>query len=367
MKIAIVRTTLHRGSGQVVHIGELSRALVARGHEVTVFTGKAEERPSGVEIREIPARHARDFLPHLGGFDIVHTQYHPCLYVGVLARRQGLPHVFTFHGFAPIRHWNSNRQRLKMIRRRMGTFFALRLGANAYIAVSHFLAWTLSSRYLVPGGKIEVIPNGVDLVRFSPEVDGTPVRERYGLADKRVVLYLGRLTRYKGAHFLLSAAPKVLAQIPDAHFVVAGAPRHDALDLPAEASALGIEQHITFTGFVPDWEVPLFYRAADVFCYPSLWEGFGLTPAEAQASGVPVVAFRTTAVPEVVRDGQTGLLVRPGDVEGLAEALIKLLSDEEKRAAMGKRARAHVEEEFRWELVAKRTENVYHKVLWAGR
>jgi glycosyltransferase involved in cell wall biosynthesis len=80
-----------------------------------------------------------------------------------------------------------------------------------------------------------------------------------------------------------------------------------------------------------------------------------------------VVAFQTTAVPEVVRDGQTGLLVRPGDVEGLAEALIKLLSDEEKRAAMGKRARAHVEEEFRWELVAKRTENVYHKVLWAGR
>jgi len=346
-----------------MHIRELSRALEARGHTVTVFTKRAEERPPGLNVVEVKARHARDFLPHLAGFDVVHTQYHPCLYVGGLARRKGLPHVFTFHGFAPIRHWNTYRQRVKMIRRRLGTFLALRLGADGYIAVSRFLADALASRYLVPRDRIEVIYNGVDLKRFSPEVDGAPIREKYGLIGKKVVLYLGRLTRYKGAHFLISAAPKVLSQFPNAHFLIAGSLRNDVLDLPGMAKRLGIEKHVTFTGFVPDEDIPRFYRAADVFCYPSLWEGFGLTPAEAMASGVPVVGFHTTAVPEVVMDGKTGLLVRPGDVAGLAAALTELLGDDERRLAMGKAGRVHVEENFRWDLAAERTEAVYRQAL----
>jgi glycosyltransferase involved in cell wall biosynthesis len=363
MKIAIVRTVLHKGSGQVVHIRELGQALSARGHQVTVFTARAEERPGRLEVEEIPARHARDFLPHLRGYDIVHTQYHPCLYVGGLARRRGIPHVFTFHGFAPIRHWNSNRQRLKMIRRRVGTFFGLRLGADGYISVSEFLARALASRYLVPRERIQVVYNGVDLERFSPRVDGGPIREKYGLSSKRVVLYLGRITRYKGPQYLLLAAPRVAAEVPDVHFVIAGSLRNDVVNLPELARRLGIEDRVTFTGFVPDEDIPRFYRAADVFCYPSLWEGFGLTPAEAMASGVPVVGFRTTAVPEVVAHGETGILVGPGDVGELARALVELLRDREKREQMGLAGRRRVEENFRWDLAAERTEAVYLRVL----
>jgi len=363
MRIAIVRTVLHKGSGQVVHIRELAKALEARGHEVTVFTTRAEERPAGLKVEEVPARHARDFLPYLRGYDLVHTQYHPCLWIGGLAHRRGLPHVFTFHGFAPIRHWNSPRQRLKMIRRRLGTFFALRLGADGYIAVSRFLADALASRYLVPRDRVEVVYNGVDVARFSPDVDGGTVREKYGLSGKKVVLYLGRLTRYKGAQFLLSAAPRVLKEVPNAHFLIAGSLRNDVLDLPGMARRLRIEGHVTFTGFVPDEELPPLYRAADLFCYPSLWEGFGLTPAEAMASGIPVVAFRCTAVPEVVLHGRTGLLVRPGDVSALAQAISELLGDEEKRRRMGEAGREHVSENFRWDLAAQRTEAVYRRAL----
>ena len=363
MKVAIVRTVLHKGSGQVVHIRELARALQARGHEVTVFTGRAEERPDGLEIVEVSARHARDFLPYFSGYDIVHTQYHPCIWVGGVARRRGIPHVFTFHGFAPIRHWNSGRQRLKMIRRRLGTFLALRLGADAYISVSEFLADALASRYLIPRERIQVVYNGVDLERFSPQGDGAYIRERYGLVGKKVVLYLGRLTKYKGAQYMLAAAPKVLREIPDAHFLVAGSLRNDFLDLPGMAKRLKIERHVTFTGFVPDEDIPALYRAADLFCYPSLWEGFGLTPAEAMASGVPVVAFQCTAVPEVVVDGVTGLLVRPRDVAGLAAAITELLWDEERRLVMGRAGREHVEKNFRWDLAAERTEGVYRRVL----
>jgi glycosyltransferase involved in cell wall biosynthesis len=159
----------------------------------------------------------------------------------------------------------------------------------------------------------------------------------------------------------------VLSQFPSAHFLIAGSLRNDVLDLPGMAKRLGIEKHVTFTGFVPDEDIPRFYRAADVFCYPSLWEGFGLTPAEAMASGVPVVGFRTTAVPEVVMDGKTGLLVRPGDIAGLAAALTELLGDDERRLAMGKAGRAHVEENFRWDLAAERTEAVYRQALEGRR
>lgn len=367
VKIAIVRTVLHRGSGQVVHIRELARALTSRGHQVTVFTQRAEDRPAGLEVVEVPARRAGDFLPHFRGYDLVHTQYHPCLWVGGKARRAGKPHVFTFHGFAPIRHWNSWAQRAKMVRRRVGTFFALRLGADGFIAVSHFLAQALASRYLIPRERIEVVYNGVNLERFNPRVDGSGMRAKYNLEEKKVVLYLGRLTRYKGPQFLLSAAPRVLREIPDAHFLIAGTLRKDVLDLEGLARKLGVEKRVTFTGFVPDGELPRLYRAADVFCYPSLWEGFGLTPAEAMACGLPVVAFRCTAVPEVVRDGETGLLVPPQDVSGLARALIELLSDEEKRARLGRAGREHVAENFRWDLAAERTEAVYRKVLEGAR
>ncbi|MGC9529789.1 MAG: glycosyltransferase family 4 protein [Candidatus Bipolaricaulaceae bacterium] len=366
LTVAVVRTVLHTGSGQVVHIRELARALEARGHQVTVFAARAEERPPELDVRVVPARRASEFVPHLRGFDLVHTQYHPCLYVGGLARRQGIPHVFTFHGFAPIRHWNSWGQRLKMVRRRVGTFLALRLGADGYIAVSRFLAAALARRYRVPAGRIEVVYNGVDVARFSPQVKGEVIRERFGLGERRVVLYLGRLTRYKGAHYLLQAAPQVLQAVPDAHFLVAGSLRNDVLDLPGLANRLGIADRVTFAGFVPDEEVPALYRAADVFCYPSLWEGFGLTPAEAQACGVPVVGFRCTAVPEVVRHGETGLLVDPGHVPGLARALAELLADPRRRAAMGEAGRAHVAAHFRWDLAAEATEAVYRRALTRG-
>ncbi|MBC7097902.1 glycosyltransferase family 4 protein [Candidatus Bipolaricaulota bacterium] len=365
MRIAIVRTVLHKGSGQVVHIRELARALQARGHEVTVFTLRAEERPEGVEVVEAPARRVWGLVRHFSGYQLVHSQYHPCLYAGGLAHRRGLPHVFTFHGFAPIRHWNSARQRVKMVRRRLGTFLGLRLGVDGFIAVSRFLADALASRYLVPRDRIEVVYNGVDISRFSPSVDGGKVREKYGLSGKKVVLYLGRLTRYKGAQFLLSAAPQVLREIPSAHFLIAGSLRNDVLDLPGMARRLGIERHVTFTGFVPDEDIPALYRAADLFCYPSLWEGFGLTPAEAMASGIPVVAFRCTAVPEVVVHGRTGLLVRPGDVAALAGAISTLLEDGERRHRMGQAGREHVLENFRWDLAAQRTEAVYQRVLEA--
>ena len=124
-----------------------------------------------------------------------------------------------------------------------------------------------------------------------------------------------------------------------------------------------IRKAVVFTGYVDDELLPEFYASCDVFCYPSLFEGFGLTPAEAQAAGKPVVAFKTCALPEVVQDGVTGLLVPPRDSSSLAKAIVRLLRDTELRKRMGTQAGIDAKRKFSWENAARNTIAVYKEAL----
>ncbi|MBC7130376.1 glycosyltransferase family 4 protein, partial [Candidatus Bathyarchaeota archaeon] len=303
-------------------------------------------------------------LKYLEDFDLVHTQYHPGIFAGnVSAKLHGKPHIFTFHGFAPIRPWRNYRQKLKMIDHRIGTFFALRFHVDKIITVSNYLKRELITKYFVDKDKIHVIYNGVDTERFNPKVDGNRVRKIYRLGETPVVLYLGRLAPYKGVHFLIKAIPHVLKELPEAKFVIGGAARYDAPNIWNLTQKLGVQQSIVFTGYVPNDAVPELYACCDVFCYPSLWEGFGLTPAEAQASGKPVVAFNTCALPEVVVHKHTGLLVEPCNVKALAESIVFLLKDPKLRRRMGAEARKRILKMFSWEKAAEETLKIYNEVL----
>ena len=375
MRIAFVRSSFHKGSGQAIHISETAKRLLALGHDAVVVSREIEFRH-----KEIPAcelSFAGDSVPYLRNFifpfrcfsflknfDIVHTQYHPDVFVGSTAKKVlGKPHVFTYHGFAPVRVWNNPKQKLKMIDHRMGTFFALRAGVDYIITVSHYLKKELINNYKIDEGTIEVIYNGIDIERFNPNVRGDEIRQKYRLEDNPVILYVGRLVPYKGLQFLLRAVPLVLQEFPRARFLVAGAVRHDILNLSGMAKDQGVKDSVIFTGFVPDELISELYACCDVFCYPSLWEGFGLTPGEAQASGKPVVAFKTCALPEVVENGRTGLLVEPGDYEQIAEAIISLLSDEKLRKKMGFEGRKRVLRLFSWDKAVEQTLKVYEAVL----
>lgn len=375
MKIAVIRSTLHRGSGQTVHIRELSRHLRRLGNEVSVFSRSIEDQDLsqiGVELRflldNVP------FIRHLGfaaaclsgieGFDIVHTQYHPDIIAGNWVHRfKKRPHVFTYHGFAPARIWRNPFQKLKMIDHRVGTFFSLRLGFDRIIAVSHFLKRELVRWYRLDPEVVRVVYNGVDLERFSPELDGGKVRVRYSLGESPLVAFVGRLAPYKGPQFLLEAIPRVLKEVPDAKFIFIGSARFDLARIGEFVRTPQVRKAVRFTGYVNDNALPDFYASCDVFCYPSLWEGFGLTPAEAQATGKPVVAFKTCALPEVVQDGVTGLLVPPRDSIALAEAVVRLLRDTELRRKMGQEARSRAERTFSWERAARQTLEVYEEAM----
>jgi len=354
---------------------EIARRVRCAGNDVAIISRETEVKTSDFPIHRL--RFTGSSIPFLRNlifpfnslstlkkFDLIHTQYHPGIFAGnAAAKFLRKPHVFTYHGFAPIRSWRNYKQKLKMIDHRLGTFLALRSKISKIITVSHFLEEELMKKYFVQKDEIRVVYNGVDADRFNPNLSSNNIKKLYKLENCPVVLYLGRLSPYKGLQFLIKAIPRILKEVPTAKFLIGGAMRYDAADLSRLIKGLKVKETIVFTGYVSDRKVPELYTACDVFCYPSLWEGFGMTPAEAQACGKPVVAFNNCAIPEVVDNSHTGLLVEPKNVEALAEALISLLQDKERRVRMGLRARDRVLRLFSWDRAAQQTFHVYHEVL----
>jgi glycosyltransferase involved in cell wall biosynthesis len=246
---------------------------------------------------------------------------------------------------------------LKRLRRRL---YASQV--DRYLAVSDYVARRLTSQSVARPGKIRVIHNGIDLQRFAP----VPAEERAALRadllgvgpDERVAVFVGQLSPDKGLDVLLRAAPQILAP-KNHHLCIIGAGPYEK-DARQAAGAWG--GRLAVKGLRDD--VQAFLQAADVGLFPSAWkEAFGLTIAEAAACGLPVVATRVGGIPEVVADGETGLLVPPGDVEALAGAAGGLLADDAGRTDMAISARKRAERLFDINRAARQTVELYQEVL----
>lgn len=217
-----------------------------------------------------------------------------------------------------------------------------------------------------------VIPHGIDADRFAPAADRAGLRARLGLPrDAMLVGCYGRIRERKGTRAFVEAMLPLLPDRPDLHAVVMGrAVGDDARflkGLRAAVAAAGLGDRVSFRDEVPVWEMPDWYRALDLHVAPQLWEGFGLTPLEAMACGVPVVATRVGAFEEIVEPGRTGDLVAPGDVAALTGAVGRLLDDRAGRRAMGAAARAAVEARFRIEDEAGALVALYRELLATDR
>jgi len=215
-------------------------------------------------------------------------------------------------------------------------------------------------RTLIEGGVrpdlIKVIYEGVDLDWVDSQQAPAPGYGNRGL----VVGTVAHFSPEKGHHTLVEAVPRVLSRVPDVHFVLVGG---GALlsTLKARVEALGIQKNVTFTGFRSDSEALM--KNFDVFCLPSISEGLSSAILVAMASRLPIVATQAGGIPELVIDGETGILVPPDDSDQLAVGLCKVLESPQLREKMGIAGRQRIEETFTLERKLNETEKLYLSML----
>jgi phosphatidyl-myo-inositol dimannoside synthase len=237
-----------------------------------------------------------------------------------------------------------------------------RIGGNARLmtVVSEYTKRFIERAVSARTSHVELLRTGVDLERFTPNVDGGEVRKRHGLGGAPVVSHVSRLVARKGQDVLIKAMPIVRAEVPDAKaLIVGGGP--DAARLRRLAAEEGVSEAVAFAGEVPEAELASYYAAGDVFAMPcrSRWanlevEGLGLVYLEAQACARPAITGDSGGAPEAVVPGETGFVVGGDDLRGLAARLVELLGDPSKARAMGRAGRAFVEANHRWDDVVAR-------------
>jgi glycosyltransferase involved in cell wall biosynthesis len=276
--------------------------------------------------------------------DVVHLQYKKEQLVGTpVADRSGLPVVWTEHGPLPPT-FISTRVPVALYRR-------VSRVPRRILCVAHFVAHSLEENGVRPD-RLAVCHNGIE--PFPSTALRTSARRTLGIeSDSLVVGTTGRVMWKKGLHFLLDAISSLQQRIPRLRVVIIGdGPART--ELASQARGLGIDGRVTFTGHLQ--EVRPLLPALDVFALPSLSEGLPFSVLEAMDAGLPVVAARVGGVPELVADGETGLLVPPADTGALTSALLSLLEDPARRVHMGEAARRRIDAQFTVERMIDGTE-----------
>jgi glycosyltransferase involved in cell wall biosynthesis len=289
--------------------------------------------------------------------DLVHTISYPAsLYAALAARRARVPQLWHDH----------NIKRIHRVNRYLYRYVA---GSCAAIVGPSDAVTDNLARAGIDRRKLHTVYNGIDLARFAvDDAAVAAVRQELGLDNAtRAVGLFGQMLPYKGHRTLVDAAPRVLAAVPSARFFFVGAlenpPYQDELRRAIDAA--GLSDVFRFCGWRRD--VPTVLRAMDVATVPTLTpEPAALGLMEAMAAGRPVVGTRTGGTPEIVRDGETGLIFPPGDATALATALVTLLENGEMRARYGQAGRLRVEREFALGVHLERMGALYRDAVRPG-
>ncbi|HEV7493979.1 MAG TPA: glycosyltransferase [Baekduia sp.] len=370
--------------GQNVHVAALAQGLARRGARVVVHTRRdSPDLPRrvalcpGVEVDHVDAGPPTpvpkdDLLPYMDAFaaelerawrrdrpDVVHSHFWMSGLAALqAAARLDIPVIHTFHALGVVKRRyqgdadTSPAERLDVER-------AIVRDADRIIATCTDEAFELM-RLGAERGKVHVVPCGVDLERFRP--DGPA--ERRGRRHR--IVYTGRLVERKGIGNIISA----LESVGDCELIVAGGPPREALGADPEARRLralaerhGIGDRVELRGRVGRDDLPALLRSADALVTVPWYEPFGITPLEAMACGVPVVASAVGGLIDTVVDGVTGSHVPPRDPVRLASVLRDVLSDDAARAARGRAGVRRTRQLYDWDRVALATRDVYDQVV----
>lgn len=347
--------------GGAIHVKKVVEGLRARGHDVFLldwnptpereFQTSVSPRTRFVDGAVRTARRA-ERVGKRTDVDVVISKTRKTYLPGlVAATRLGVPHVV---------HVGSTLDAPGNWRRRLDTVsMSLRLRAphDAYFVVCEYIADQLQERDVL-GSSIYNVRNAVNAKRFA-STDGRTTSDRLRPAlerpsDEFCIGFVGGLHEYKGVYDLAAAIERCRA---DVHVLVAG----DGPERTSLRSRLG--ENATFLGSVPYEEMPAVYHAMDAFVLPSHTEGLPRTVLEAQASATPVIATRVGGVPEVIEDGETGLLAAPTDAGTIADHIATLASDADRRRSLGEAGQAAVHRAYDWNSLYDRYERFLDAVV----
>jgi cellulose synthase/poly-beta-1,6-N-acetylglucosamine synthase-like glycosyltransferase/glycosyltransferase involved in cell wall biosynthesis/O-antigen/teichoic acid export membrane protein len=346
------RDTKHKWAGGAeVYIQELAKNWTKEGNNVTIFCGSDRQHPNNETIDGVK-------IVRRGGFYTVYIWaflYYMLKFRGkydvIVDSENGIPFFTPLYTKIPkfllIHHVHQEvfRKSLKWPFSSLALFLEAKLMPVVYRS-TQVITVSPSSKEEILKHKLTkkeplIIYNGVDTNIYKP-----------GIKNKNpLILYVGRLQYYKSLHVLIVAAKKVLHEVPEAEFVIAGEGEEKA-NLIKFAEKLGISEKIKFLGKVTEAEKISLFQKAWVFVNPSFMEGWGITTIEANACGTPAIASNVPGLRDAVRDTKTGLLIRYGKYNGFGNTIINLIKDEKLRKKMSKES-VNWANIFSWEKSSK--------------
>jgi glycogen synthase len=371
--------------GLARHVRKLAESLIEEGFDVHVIARGREEDPPEEERRGVLIHRVReperpsdlgefvtwiermngDMLAHgvdLGDrydFDVVHG--HDWLVAGAgdhLSKRFRAPFVTTIHATEYGRHQGWVETHPQSYIHGVERWMANR--ADRVITCSAYMREHVADVYGLDESRIAVIPNGIDPSELVPVDDLDTLRSRFAGPREKLVLLVGRLVYEKGFQLALEALPGLIERVGNVRFLVAGSGTAEG-ELRQQASALGLDAHGTFLGWIGDDVLHSLYRIADLTVVPSIYEPFGLVALEAMASGCPCLVADTGGLREVVPNEDVGLRFRSRDPRSLASMAERLLTNVELRDRLVAEASEHVLS-FDWADVARQVGEVYEEL-----
>lgn len=322
---------------------ELAEVAKEQGFEVQVF-------PCHGRLDKKTIRMIRDCIVH-GGAHILHSHnYKSNFYARRALSDNNIRWVVTNHG---------RRSGPKLFLYHLLDGFEVR-HADRVVAVSKEITEKMKLAGISPR-KICLIENGIRLDRYKKKIASGSIRDSLRIRkDVPVIGTVGALTKEKGYVYFLNAIPRVIRIIPEAVFLLVG-DGGERTRLEKTVSHLNIKSSVIFTGMRKD--VPEILSILDVFVLPSLHEGLPMALLEAQAARIPVVATRVGAIPDVVEDGATGILIPPKDPQAIAEAIIMILSNKEFASKIAQKGFERVRDNFSSEKMGNKYLSVYKELI----
>lgn len=286
--------------------------------------------------------------------DLIHAHFaYPEGLAGLLAkRRTGKPLVVTVHG-ADILVEPSVGYGIRRFKIMDSIVSRVLNEADAVLAASK-ATFNEVSKIVNDADKIHLIPNGVDIQRFNPDLDGSKIRENLGIEGCTMIFTLRHHEHKYGLEYLIRAAPMVMKESSNVVFVIGGDGSlrsfHEKL-----STKLGVKEKIIFPGSILAKDVPYYYASSDMAVVPSIQEAFGLVVSEAMACGKPVIGTNIGGIPDQIINGHNGFLVKLRNPEEIAEKILWLISNSKEAKRMGMNGRKIVEENFN---IDKRTDKI---------